>query len=72
MIALRPHPTFVETTLPEIGRLVKVPAFVLMTNIHIPAIANNPILFAGLHQLGGASAIFEMAERTIDAPQLGV
>jgi hypothetical protein len=26
----RPHPTFVETTLPHYGRLVKVPAFVEM------------------------------------------
>jgi hypothetical protein len=26
----RPHPTFVETTLPQFGRLVKVPAFVEM------------------------------------------
>ena len=26
----RPHPTFVETTLPQCGRLVKVPAFVEM------------------------------------------
>jgi hypothetical protein len=26
----RPHPTFVETTLPQRGRLVKAPAFVWM------------------------------------------
>lgn len=26
----RPHPTFVETTLPQYGRLGKVPAFVEM------------------------------------------
>jgi hypothetical protein len=26
----RPHPTFVETTLPQYGRLVKGPAFLLM------------------------------------------